>query len=71
MERLFGALKSVDFESIDTPDILKTSLPSAKKFTHTQIIISKITKYLFEIEPRKIARHYSESFKNLDQYLRC
>lgn len=35
VERFFGALKSVDYEQMSVPDILKISRPSAKSFTHT------------------------------------
>lgn len=49
IERLFGALKSIDFDQRDTPIILKNAIPAAGKFTKTQTIMGKISEYLCEM----------------------
>jgi hypothetical protein len=70
IERLFGALKSFEFDRKELPSILKMLMPSAEKFTHTQMILSKISEYLLRMQERNIIGHFKKSFSNLGRLLR-
>ena len=51
------------------PNILTEAMPSASKYTHTEIMMAKVAEYLFDIEPRKIFRHYYDFFSDLIKFL--
>jgi DDE superfamily endonuclease len=69
IERLFGSLKNCNFEMRETPSILAESMPTARKFTHQQIIFAKVAQFMFSYSHHKILSHYSEAFKNLASFL--
>ena len=69
VERLFGSLKNCNFEMRETPTMLAESMPAARKFTHQQIILAKISQFMFAYSHHKILSHYREAFKNLAKLL--
>lgn len=69
IERMFGALKAKDFDSLEPPHLLKQHLPRAKRFTHIQKILSQISDYLFNIKQSKVQTFFRESLRKLEVFL--
>jgi len=65
IENFFGALKGVDFKKRLDPEPKDLQIPGIRNLTHSQIIILKISKYIFDFDKNKDAFHIQVATQQL------